>query len=138
VEIEQELSAFVPSVRVAVTATTIEMVRGLLVTIHTRPVHGITEKDVWKAYRAEYGEEPFIRIVKETEGNYRYPEPKILVGTNYCDIGFSLSTRENRLVTIGAIDNLGKGTSGQAVQAMNVMMGWEETTGLEFPGLHPI
>lgn len=137
-EIEQELSAFAPSVRVAVTATTIEMVRGLLVTIHMRPMSGITEKDVWKAYRTEYGSEPFIRIIKETEGNYRYPEPKILVGTNYCDIGFSLSTRENRLVAIGAIDNLGKGTSGQAVQAMNVMMGWPETAGLEFPGLHPI
>jgi len=138
VEIEQELSPYAPGIRVAVTATTIEMVRGLSVTIHARPAAGTTEKDVWKAYRAAYAEEPFIRIIKETEGSFRYPEPKILVGTNYCDIGFSLSTRENRLVAIGAIDNLGKGTSGQAVQAMNVMMGWKETAGLEFPGLHPI
>lgn len=137
-EIEQELSPFVKNLRVSVSATTIEMVRGLLVTIHTTPAQGITEKDVWKAYRSEYQKEPFIRIVKESEGNYRYPEPKILTGTNYCDIGFALSSRENRLVVIGAIDNLGKGTAGQAIQAMNIMYGFDERTGLEFPGLHPV
>ncbi|MBI3955387.1 N-acetyl-gamma-glutamyl-phosphate reductase [Candidatus Gottesmanbacteria bacterium] len=137
-EIEQELSPYTENIRVSVSATTIEMVRGLLVTIHSTPVNGITEKDIWKAYRSEYQNEPFIRIVKELEGIYRYPEPKILTGTNYCDIGFALSNRENRLVAIGAIDNLGKGTAGQAVQAMNIMYGFEETAGLEFPGLHPI
>ncbi|MBM3282647.1 N-acetyl-gamma-glutamyl-phosphate reductase [Candidatus Gottesmanbacteria bacterium] len=137
-EIEQELTSFAKNIRVSVSATTIEMVRGLLVTIHTRPKQGISEKDVWRAYRAQYKNEPFIRIVKETDGNYRYPEPKILIGTNYCDIGFALSERENRLVAIGAIDNLGKGTAGQAVQAMNIMLGLPEKTGLEFPGLHPI
>lgn len=137
-EIEQELSVFARNIKVAVSATTIEMVRGLLVTIHTKPVGDIEEKDVWRAYREEYSQEPFIRIVKEATGNYRYPEPKILTGTNYCDIGFSLSKRENRLVAIGAIDNLGKGTAGQAVQAMNIMYGFPETEGLTFPGLHPI
>lgn len=137
-EIEQELSPFMKNLHIAITATTIEMVRGLLVTIHTKPVKGVTEKDIWKAYRTEYQDEPFIRIVKKTTGNYRYPEPKILIGTNYCDIGFALSERERRLVIIGAIDNLGKGTSGQAVQAMNLMFGLPESTGLEFPGLHPI
>ncbi|MBI4066856.1 N-acetyl-gamma-glutamyl-phosphate reductase [Candidatus Gottesmanbacteria bacterium] len=137
-EIKQELSPFMKDIQIAITATTIEMVRGLLVTIHAKPLAGVTEKDIWKAYRSEYQNEPFMRIVKKTTGNYRYPEPKILVGTNYCDIGFALSKRENRLVLIGAIDNLGKGTAGQAVQAMNLMFGYPETTGLEFPGLHPI
>jgi len=137
-EIEQELSPYAPGLKVAVTATTIEMVRGLLVTIHARTTGGIKEKDVWTAYRTEYGEEPFIRVVKEAEGIYRYPEPKILTGTNFCDIGFAVSEREGRLVAIGAIDNLGKGTAGQAVQALNIMMGWPETMGLEFPGLHPV
>lgn len=136
-EIEQELSLYDASIKVAVSATTIEMVRGLLVTIHLAPKDGVTEKDVWRAYRKEYQDEPFIRIVKEQEGIYRYPEPKLLIGTNYCDIGFALSPRENRLVAIGAIDNLGKGTAGQAVQAMNIMMGFDETAGLTFPGLHP-
>lgn len=136
-EIEQELSPYAKNIKVAVSATTIEMVRGLLVTIHTVPNKDVSLKDVWKAYRSEYQNEPFIRIVKENDGIYRYPEPKILTGTNYCDIGFELSSRENRLVAIGAIDNLGKGTSGQAVQAMNIMYGFPETAGLEFPGLHP-
>lgn len=133
-EIEQELKGL----KVAISATAIDMVRGLLVTIHTIPKKGVTEKDIWTAYREEYQKEPFIRIVKESEGLYRYPEPKILQGTNYCDIGFSIDTHTNRLVVIGAIDNLVKGTAGQAVQAMNIMFGFEETEGLKFPGLHPI
>lgn len=133
-EIEQEL----PGLKVAISATAIDMVRGLLVTIHAVPRAGVTEKDIWKAYRQTYGTEPFIRIVKENAGLYRYPEPKILQGTNYCDIGFELDRHTNRLVVIGAIDNLVKGTAGQAVQAMNLMCGFEETTALRFPGLHPI
>ncbi len=137
-EIEQELSPYVKNLKVSVTATTIEIVRGLLVTIHAIPHHGVKELDVWKAYRQAYENEPFVRLVKKETGNYRFPEPKILTGTNYCDIGFALSERENRLVAIGAIDNLGKGTAGQAIQAMNIMYGFPETTGLEFPGLHPI
>lgn len=133
-EIEQELTG----INVAISATAIDMVRGLLVTIHVIPKPGITEKDVWKAYREAYKNEPFIRIVKEKTGIYRYPEPKILQGTNYCDIGFEMDTHTNRLVIIGAIDNLVKGTAGQAVQAMNLMCGFAEIEGLQFPGLHPI
>lgn len=123
---------------IAISATALDMVRGLLVTIHAVPKSGITEKDIWKAYRNVYADEPFIRIVKEKQGIYRYPEPKILNGSNFCDIGFELDKETNRLVVIGAIDNLMKGTAGQAVQAMNAMFDVPETTGLEFPGLHPI
>ena len=133
-EIEQELPGF----QTAISATAIDMVRGLLVTIHATPKTGVTEKDIWKTYRQIYGNEPFIRIVKETTGIYRYPEPKILQGTNYCDIGFELDKHTDRLVVIAAIDNLVKGTAGQAVQAMNLMCGFEEAAGLGFPGLHPI
>lgn len=133
-EIEQELKGL----SVAISATAIDMVRGLLVTIHTIPKKGVTEKEVWTAYREEYKNEPFIRIVKESQGIYRYPEPKILQGTNFCDIGFSMDSHTNRLVVIGAIDNLVKGTADQAVQAMNIMFGFDETEGLKFPGLHPI
>ena len=77
-------------------------------------------------------------MVKEREGNYRYPEPKLLWGTNFCDIGFEKDKKTNRLVVIGAIDNLMKGAAGQAVQVMNIMSGFDETSGLRFPGLHPI
>ena len=130
-EMEQELGH-----PIHFSATSIEMVRGILVTAQLFVVEGTTEKDIWKTYRQVYGQEPFIRIVKEKQGIYRYPEPKIVVGSNYCDIGFELDG--TRLVVIAAIDNLMKGAAGQAVHAMNVMCGFEETLGLEFPGLHPV
>jgi N-acetyl-gamma-glutamyl-phosphate/LysW-gamma-L-alpha-aminoadipyl-6-phosphate reductase len=130
-EMEQELGH-----PVHFSATSIEMVRGILVTSHLFITEGTTEKDIWQIYRQVYGQEPFIRIVKEKQGIYRFPEPKILVGTNYCDIGFELDG--SRLVVVSAIDNLMKGAAGQAVHAMNVMCGFEETAGLDFAGLHPI
>ena len=130
-EMEQELGY-----PVHFSATSIEMVRGILVTAHLFVSKGTIEKDIWQTYRQVYGGEPFIRIVKERQGIYRYPEPKILAGSNYCDIGFELSG--TRLVVISAIDNLMKGAAGQAVHAMNVMCGFEETQGLEFAGLHPV
>jgi N-acetyl-gamma-glutamyl-phosphate/LysW-gamma-L-alpha-aminoadipyl-6-phosphate reductase len=130
-EMSQELG-----VSINFSATSIDMVRGISLTGHIFLKDGIKEIDIWKAYRKEYGNEPFIRIVKERKGIYRYPEPKILAGTNFCDIGFALDG--DRLVLMGAIDNLMKGAAGQAVQAMNVMYGFDERMGLEFPGLHPI
>ncbi len=136
-EILQELN-FGEELSVNLSATSIDMIRGVLATIHVFLNDDIEEKDIWKVYRKEYGNEPFIRIVKEREGNYRYPEPKLLIGANYCDIGFKKDEYSNRLVVISSIDNLMKGAAGQALQAFNIMHGFEERTGLEFPGLHPI
>ncbi|NOX88487.1 MAG: N-acetyl-gamma-glutamyl-phosphate reductase [Calditrichaeota bacterium] len=136
-EMEQELS-FGESVTIHFSATSIEMVRGVLATSHVFLNRDLQEKDIWKIYRKYYGNEPFIRIVKERDGNYRYPEPKLVTGTNYCDIGFELDAQTGRLVVMSAIDNLMKGAAGQAVQAFNIMHGFAETTALEFPGLHPI
>jgi LysW-gamma-L-alpha-aminoadipyl-6-phosphate/LysW-L-glutamyl-5-phosphate reductase len=93
---------------------------------------------LWKAYRALANENPFIRVVKEQRGIYRVPEPKILAGSNYADISFDLDFATGHVVAICAIDNLMKGAAGTSVQAMNLMFGFEETLGLEFPGLHPI
>jgi N-acetyl-gamma-glutamyl-phosphate/LysW-gamma-L-alpha-aminoadipyl-6-phosphate reductase len=136
-EIEQELGLGEKD-HIHFSVTSIEMVRGALATSHVFLKDNLEEKDLWKIYRQEYHEEPFIRIVKEKDGNYRFPEPKILSGTNYCDIGFALDEDSNRLVVISAIDNLMKGAAGQAVQALNLMYDFEENTGLQFPGLHPI
>lgn len=136
-EMIQELGGGVP-VRIHFSATSIDMVRGILATCHVFLKENLDEKAIWKLYRETYGNEPFIRIVKEREGNYRYPEPKLLSGTNYCDIGFEKDPHSNRVVVMSAIDNLMKGAAGQAVQAFNIMHGFEETAGLEFPGLHPI
>ncbi len=124
--------------RIAFSATAIDMVRGVLATCHVFLAEDLDEKAVWRLYREAYGDEPFIRIVKERDGAFRYPEPKLLAGTNLCDIGFERDEHTDRLVVMSAIDNLGKGAAGQAVQAFNLMHGLPETMGLEFAGLFPV
>lgn len=119
-------------------ATSVDLVRGILATMHVFLKDDLDEREIWKVYRRAYADEPFVRIVKERDGNYRYPEPKLLAGTNFCDIGFERERGSRRLVVMSAIDNLMKGAAGQAVQAFNIMHGFPEKTGLEFPGLHPI
>ena len=119
-------------------ATAVDNVRGVLATAHVFVKDGVSERDLWRAYRQTYRGEPFVRIVKEKTGIYRYPEPKILSGTNYADVGFELDERTGRVVALCAIDNLVKGAAGSALQSLNLMCGWEETTGLGFAGLHPI
>jgi LysW-gamma-L-alpha-aminoadipyl-6-phosphate/LysW-L-glutamyl-5-phosphate reductase len=136
-EVLQELGGG-SSIQVHMSVTSVELVRGALATAHVFLKSKLEDKDIWKALRQVYGEEPFIRIVKEADGTYRYPEPKWLAGTNYCDIGFQRDENSNRLVVISAIDNLMKGAAGQAVQAFNIMHGFAETEALDFPGLHPL
>jgi N-acetyl-gamma-glutamyl-phosphate/LysW-gamma-L-alpha-aminoadipyl-6-phosphate reductase len=123
---------------VHMTITSVDLVRGALAAAHAFAKSGVTEKDLWRAFRAFAKEEPFLRIVKEKTGVHRVPDPKILAGSNYVDVGFELDQETGRIVAMAAIDNLMKGASGSAVQSMNVMFGFEETAGLEFSGLHPI
>jgi N-acetyl-gamma-glutamyl-phosphate/LysW-gamma-L-alpha-aminoadipyl-6-phosphate reductase len=124
--------------RVHLSITSVELVRGALATAHVFAPRAVTEKDVWRAYRAAYADEPFVRVVRERQGTYRLPEPKILAGSNYADVGFALDEATGRIVSICAIDNLMKGAAGTAVQCMNLMCGFDEAEGLTFPGLHPI
>jgi N-acetyl-gamma-glutamyl-phosphate/LysW-gamma-L-alpha-aminoadipyl-6-phosphate reductase len=123
---------------VHLTMTSVDLVRGALAAAHAFVKPGVAVKDLWRAYRAWAEAEPFVRLVKDTRGIYRVPEPKILAGSNYADVGFDLDPASGHIVCLAAIDNLMKGASGSAVQAMNIMCGFEETTGLEFGGLHPI
>ncbi len=123
---------------VLLTMTSVDLVRGALATVHATLKPGVALKDLWKAYRAAASENPFLRVVREQRGIYRVPEPKILAGSNYADLGFDLDEASRHVVSICAIDNLMKGASGSAVQCMNLMLGLDETLGLEFPGLHPI
>jgi N-acetyl-gamma-glutamyl-phosphate/LysW-gamma-L-alpha-aminoadipyl-6-phosphate reductase len=124
--------------QVSLTMTAVDLVRGVLATAHAKVKPGVATKDLWKAYRAIANENPFVRVVKEQRGIYRVPEPKILAGSNYADLGFELDESTGHIVAMCAIDNLMKGAAGTAVQCMNLMLGWAETTGLEFTGLHPI
>ncbi|MFQ6016203.1 MAG: N-acetyl-gamma-glutamyl-phosphate reductase, partial [Anaerolineae bacterium] len=137
-ELIQELSFESQQPCIHLSITSVELVRGALATAHCFLQQDLDEKAVWKLYREAYGAEPFIRIVKARRGLYRYPEPKILAGSNYCDIGFEREKGSDRLVIISALDNLMKGAAGNAVQTMNLMCSFPETAGLEFPGLHPI
>jgi N-acetyl-gamma-glutamyl-phosphate/LysW-gamma-L-alpha-aminoadipyl-6-phosphate reductase len=137
-EIIQELVTGEQNHSIAFSATAVELVRGVLITAHVFVNEGIDERALWRLYREAYQREPFIRLVKERNGVYRYPEPKILAGSNYCDIGFELDAERQRVVVIAALDNLMKGAAGNAVQALNCMCGWDETSGLTFPGLHPV
>lgn len=116
----------------------VELVRGIASTAHVFLDDDVAEKEIWTTYRAAYGEEPFVRFVKERSGLYRYPEPKLVEGTNYCDIGFELDERTGRLVVMSAIDNLTKGAAGQAVQCLNLMAGFDERDGLDAIGLYPV
>jgi N-acetyl-gamma-glutamyl-phosphate/LysW-gamma-L-alpha-aminoadipyl-6-phosphate reductase len=123
---------------VHLTMTSVDLVRGALAAAHVFVKPGVSEKDLWRAYRAFAADEPFVRLVKDKRGIYRVPEPKVLAGSNYADIGFDLDPDSGRVVSVAAIDNLMKGAAGSAVQAMNIMCGFDETAGLTFGGLHPI
>jgi LysW-gamma-L-alpha-aminoadipyl-6-phosphate/LysW-L-glutamyl-5-phosphate reductase len=136
-EIEQELRLGGEKPRVDLSVTSVELVRGVLATAHVYTTGVPDDKALWKIYRDAYAAEPFVRVVKERTGIWRYPEPKLLSGTNYADVGFALDPRGDRIVALCAIDNLVKGAAGNGVQAMNVALGLDEQAGLSFVGLHP-
>lgn len=123
--------------KVSLTMTSVDIVRGSLATAHLTLKKQTAVKDIWKAYRAISDANPFVRVVKEARGIYRVPDPKILAGSNYADIGFEYDEENCHLVATCAIDNLMKGASGTAVQCLNLMQGYPENTALQFPGLHP-
>lgn len=138
-EVEQELNLLSQNpITVSFTPHAVDMVRGIMATIHTFPFSPLSIPDVWKVYRELYGQERFIRLVKDREGVYQLPNPKILAGSNFCDIGFELDTHLNRLIIFSAIDNLMKGAAGQGIQCMNIMSGFDESTGLKEVGIHPV
>jgi N-acetyl-gamma-glutamyl-phosphate/LysW-gamma-L-alpha-aminoadipyl-6-phosphate reductase len=122
----------------AFSATAIEAVRGVLITAHAFLADDLDDRDLWDLYRSRYASEPFVRIVKSRTGLHRSPNPKLLSGTNYCDVSFDRDPHSRRVVVTAALDNLVKGSAGQAVQACNIRHGYPETLGLEFGGLYPI
>ena len=132
-EAEIEAALDVP---VSFTAHAVDMTRGAAATCHAF-TDGVAEDEVWGAYRTAYGDEPFVRIVSGGGGVYRYPEPKVVAGTNHAEVGFGLDD-DDRIIALAALDNMMKGSAGQAVHAANVALGLEETAGLEFQGLHPV
>ncbi|WP_030060694.1 MULTISPECIES: N-acetyl-gamma-glutamyl-phosphate reductase [Streptomyces] len=122
---------------VRMTATGVEAVRGVQVLCRVKLADGVDERALRAVYRKRYRDEPFVRVVAERRGQHRLPDPKILSGSNYCDVGFAVEPGSPHALLIAALDNLVKGGAGNAVQCMNIRFGWPEHLGLEFTGLHP-
>ena len=85
---------------VHLTMTSVDLVRGALAAAHAFVKPGVAVKDLWKAYRGYAEAEPFVRLVKDSRGIYRVPEPKILAGSNYADVGFDLDPESGRVVSM--------------------------------------
>ncbi len=138
-EIEQVLVSLAgEDVKVSMSAHAVNMVRGILSTSHLFTVSPVKPIDLWKAYRNMYADSFFIRLVRDKQGPFRLPDPKLVIGSNFCDIGFEIEERTSRVVALSATDNLVKGAAGNAVQSMNLMLGFEEKTGLGMAPLHPV
>ena len=134
---EAEIEQFL-GLSVSFTVHAVDMIRGASATAHVFPEGPVSKGDLWTAYRGSYEDEPFVELVAGGGGVYRYPEPKAVAGTNRAEVGFALDPGNKRVVTFAAIDNMMKGSAGQAVHAANVALGIEETAGLDFQGLHPV
>ena len=132
-EIEQELSLVAQrEIKVSFTPHLIPIKRGILVTAYGNMNKEADWDTVFHSYAQFYKDAPFIRLYEEG----KLPETNHVAGSNFCDIGFVLDKRLNRIVIVAAIDNIIKGAGGQAIQNMNLMLGWNETTGLMFPGYY--
>ncbi|MCM1082901.1 MAG: N-acetyl-gamma-glutamyl-phosphate reductase [Clostridium sp.] len=111
----------------------VPMNRGILVTAYANLVKQCTYEEIKASYDKYYKEEPFVRVLE----NGVCPETRWVEGSNYVDVNFIIDERTNRVVVMGAMDNLVKGAAGQAVQNMNLIMGLPETKGLMMPPLFP-
>ena len=126
-EIEQEIGAALGrEIAVMFVPHLLPVTRGLLSSIFMRPRGGTTEQDVRDAFEASFAKSRFVRILKAGE----LPELKNVRATNFCELSFVLERRSQTLCVITAIDNLGKGAAGQAVQNLNLMLGYDEAAGL--------
>lgn len=138
-EMEQELNLLTNEpITISFSPHAVNIVRGILSTIHVFLTKPLTIKEIWKIYREQYQGEPFVRLVRYQKGPYQLPDPKVVIGTNFCDVGFELDPHANRLIILSAVDNIMKGAAGQGVQCLNVFLGVDEKTGLESMGFHPM
>jgi N-acetyl-gamma-glutamyl-phosphate/LysW-gamma-L-alpha-aminoadipyl-6-phosphate reductase len=138
-EIEQELGLIAKkAIKVSMSPHAVNIVRGILTTNHTFLRKPMSELEIWKIYRNSYIDEPFLRFIRDKKGLYKFPDPKFLIGSNFCDIGFDIDEDNQRLVSLSASDNLMKGAAGSAIQNMNVLYGFNETEGLKYTPLTPV
>ncbi|MGL4737368.1 MAG: N-acetyl-gamma-glutamyl-phosphate reductase [Cellulosilyticaceae bacterium] len=133
-EIDEQLSEIGgKDSKVIFTPHLVPMNRGILTTIYADLLQPLDEEDIKAIYMKYYGQEQFVRVL----GSSQIAETRWVKGSNYCDISFKIDADTGRIICVSAIDNMMKGAAGQAVQNMNVMMGWEEHTGINMPPLFP-
>lgn len=133
-EIEQVLAekSEVP-VQVNFTPHIVPMTRGIMVTMYADLTESTTEAELIHLYEEFYQDHPFVRIRKSGQ----MPSTKEVSGSNYCDIGLHVDNRTNKLIIVAVIDNLVKGASGQAIQNLNLIAGWDPKTGLNQAPIYP-
>ncbi len=138
-EIEEQLSyACGHGVTINFTPHLVPMNRGILATEYAslvRKADGTlpSKEEIRSVYEARYGKEFFIRLLPDG----KYPETRFVEGSNFLDIGFQIDERTGRIILMGAIDNMGKGSATQAVQNMNLMFGLPEKTAIGLPAMMP-
>ncbi|MFM9161200.1 MAG: N-acetyl-gamma-glutamyl-phosphate reductase, partial [Dolichospermum sp.] len=134
-EIEQICSELARNeVTIQFTPHLIPMVRGILATVYaTMRDPGLVRDDLITIYNAFYRNSPWVKICNSGT----YPQTKWACGSNSCYIGIEVDPRTGRVIVMSAIDNLIKGQAGQAIQCMNIMLGWDETLGLPKVGFYP-
>jgi len=132
-EIEQELSLLAgESVIVSFTPHLVPMKRGMLATVHLDLAKDVSEEIIHELYTEFYKNDGFVRILPLGQ----FPETRFVAGSNYIDIGLAIDKRMNRVIIVSTLDNLGKGSASQAIQAMNLMCGLPETMGLTSPAFY--
>ena len=119
--------------RVSFTPHLIPMSRGICCTMYASLAKETTVDDIVALYRDQYSNAPFVRLREPGQ----WPQTKDVTGSNFCDIACHVDERTGRVVIIAVIDNLVKGASGQAIQNLNIRMGWPETAGLTGFPLYP-
>ena len=133
-EMEQELGRLAGcTVRVAFTPHLVPMSRGMLSVVYARVSPVPSADDLYQLYQEWYRGEPFVEVLRPGE----LPATAHVRGSNRCQVSVTVDRRTGTVVIFSAIDNLGKGAAGQAVQNLNVMMGWAEDAGLQVPALFP-
>ncbi len=133
-EIVQNLSGLTDEpVRVSFTPVLVPMPRGILATASASVHEGVTADDLRAAYEKTYADEPFVFLLPEGQ----WPVTKAVTGSNSVHLQVALDESAGRMVAVGAVDNLAKGTGGAAVQCMNLALGLPEQTGLSTVGLAP-
>ena len=133
-EIEEQLGyAAGADVKINFTPHLVPMNRGILITAYASLNKKATYEEVKAAYDKYYGIEKFVRVLDKDV----CPQTKWVEGSNYVDVNFKIDDRTNRIIMMGAMDNLVKGAAGQAVQNMNLMFGFKETMGLELVPMFP-